>query len=62
MGYEWVLILTIFAYRYDGGAAVTAIPGFQTQADCMAAARAWLKQSKNEYASANALCAQRGRK
>lgn len=58
---EWVLILTMFSYRWDGGNAVASVPGFESRADCMAAANAWLAQAKNQYVSARALCTARSK-
>lgn len=59
----WILILTLtMAGSQKGGAAVTAVPGFTTEATCMAAANTWLRQPHaaaygGEAVSKSALCA-----
>lgn len=55
----WILVLTIFGYSSQSGQSVTAINGFTSEAACMAAADAWIKQAYAvEYNSSykRALC------
>jgi hypothetical protein len=53
---EWVLILTLSSYHGAGGiAAIT----FESKAECLSAANAWLKQRTATDVYQNALCAQR---
>lgn len=39
---EWVLILTLVGFD---SVAITQVPGFDTQQACVAAGRAWLKNT-----------------
>lgn len=60
----WILILTIGIADYRGGMAVHSVPGFRTEAACMSAASAWLKQNTGNsddgtrYWRPKALCVQ----
>ncbi len=56
----WVMILTLLGTSLHTGPAVTVVPGFSTEATCMAAAHAWIGQLKgNLYTNrALALCVQ----
>lgn len=43
----WILILTIVWDGYNaGGPAISQQAGFQSEAACMTAANAWLKQAR----------------
>lgn len=48
----WILILTIASTHL---AAIDHVPGFTTQAGCMAAAKAWL-DSRSDTSGRSALC------
>jgi hypothetical protein len=55
----WILVLTILGLSVQSGQSVTAISGFTSEAACMAAADAWLKQThavEGNLSSKRALC------
>lgn len=60
----WILILTLGMGNYRSGFALHSVPGFKSQADCMSAAAAWLKQNTaakedgTDYWRPRALCVQ----
>lgn len=51
----WILILTLWASQ---GVSVTSIPGFSTQSECLAAAKAWRQEMGNSN-GAHAICVHR---
>ncbi len=59
----WVLILTLGMGDYRAGFAVHSVPGFKTEAACVSAAAAWIKQTGSgsedtSYWRPRALCVQ----
>lgn len=57
---EWVLILTTIVAGH-GGARVTHIPGFGTEAECMVAAKKWALPMRENYrwVGTGAICVKR---
>lgn len=60
----WILILTLGMGHGSAGFAIHSVPGFKTEAACMSAASAWLKQTTGSqydrtfYWRPKALCVQ----
>lgn len=53
----WVLVLTIWGSGSQSGRAIEHIPGFTSQAACMAAGDAWLKSAPDSpYNRTTILC------
>lgn len=55
----WILVLTIVTSHYSGGSSVATVNGFTSEAACMAAADAWIKQTQalaDNYSYKRALC------
>lgn len=53
----WILILTIFPAMGNGGSAIASVPGFQTESECITAARVWVDAAKTGY-PVRAVCVQ----
>lgn len=56
----WILILTITTYTHGGaGGAISSVPGFTSEASCMAAAKLWIAQSvaRKDSTMTSAVCA-----
>ena len=52
----FILILTLLGTSYHSGHAITAVPGFTSEASCMQAAREWVKHSDGAAPILRALC------